>query len=50
MPFIVALHPATEEHLAWFAEEHDQQTQAITNVALRYHYAKLEAVYAIHAP
>jgi hypothetical protein len=45
-PAIISMLP---EATAWFADfvnEHGEQTAAISNAALRYHYAKLEAVAA----
>ena len=45
-PAIIRLVPAAEDYFDRFVKEHDQQTQAISHLALQYHYAKLEAVAA----
>jgi hypothetical protein len=45
-PAIISLLPEATARFAEFVNEHGEQTAAISNAALRYHYAKLEAVAA----
>jgi hypothetical protein len=45
-PACIVLQPAATERFKEFVNEHGKQTAGIANAALRYHYAKLEAVAA----
>jgi hypothetical protein len=45
-PSIIIVQPEATARFAEFVNEHGEQTAAISNAALRYHYAKLEAVAA----